>query len=205
MRGRRRPQRPDPDAQHARQKDAQQASQTAGAAVQRAAEDMPSLGELQSTEFIDTAFDPDVNRGDGVPGKDNNHLEEKFSAEFGRHAGLGNITTKEWEHRGVMNKAKAILALQEMAQPNGLGSRCSPKLREAMTGEEGELPMRTDDMSREIREMFEEKTMLESLSRDARGFRGLTEVTAVSRSEGNEADSGSGSIFSRATSALFGG
>lgn len=200
----RRPQRPDPDAQHAREKAVRQESQTAGAAVQRAAEDMPNLGELQSREFIDTAFSPDVNRGDGVEGVENNHLEEKFSAEFGRHAGLGNIPRKEWERRKQLNKAKAILAKQELPRPNGLGSRCRPGFRKAITGEDPP-PMLTDDLAREITESFEEKSMLESLSVDARGFRGLTEIHAVTRAEGNEADSSSGSIFSRATSALFGG
>jgi hypothetical protein len=202
---RRQPRRPDPEVQHAREKDVRQQSQTTGTAMQRAAEDMPSLGELQSREFIDSAFTPDVNRGDGVPGIPNNNIEEKFAAEFGRHAGLGNITTEEWERRKLLNKAKGILALQEMARPNGLGSRCNPQLRRQMTGEDEGLVTRSDDMAREVREAFEEKSMLESLSRDARGFRGLTEVTAVSRAEGNDTESSSGGMLSRATSFIFGG
>lgn len=196
---------PDPEAQHTRQQAREQARQATGTAMAHAADDMPSLGELQSTEFIDTAFDPDVNRGEGVPGKDDNHLEEKFAAEFGRHAGLGNISREEWERWQLMNKARGILAKQEMARPNGLGSKCSPQLREEMTGLDEELPMRTDDMAREIEATFEEKSRLESLSVDARGFRGLTEVQTVNRQEGNEIEASSGGLVSRATNFLFGG
>lgn len=178
-------------------------SQSVGAATQEATREGPDLSELQSKEFIDTAFTPDVNRGD-VPGKDNNHIEEKYSAEFGRHQGLGNIEREDWEDERKLNRAKAILAKQEYARPSGLGSRCRSGLREAWTGVEESLPMLTDDLARETTAAFEELTMMQSLSIDGRGFRGLTEVTAVARSEGYSSGDSSGGLLSKLTGGLFG-
>lgn len=202
---RRNPKGPDPEEQHERQLEQTEQSAAVQTAAQQATQGTPDLSELQSKEFIETAFEPDVNRGDGVPGVENNRLEERFSAEFGRHVGLGNIDQEEWEHRKHANRAQAILALQEYARPNGLGSRCRPGIREAWAGEEP-LPMRDDDMTREIKASFEEKTNLESLSIDAKGFDGLTKIHAVTYSQRDrDGNSDSNGLLSRVTGGLFGG
>lgn len=192
---------PDPDEQQRRQQEQTEHSIATQTAAKQAARSAPDLSELRSKEFIETAFEPDVNRGDGVPGVDNNRLEERFSAEFGRHLGLGYIDKEEWERRRHMNRAKAILALQEFRKPNGLGSRCRSDIRQAWVGED-ELPKRTDDLDREVREAFEEKSNLESLSIGAKGFDGLTKIHAVtySQNEGSSSDEG---LMNRVTGGLF--
>jgi len=179
-------------------------SQATSAATQQAANSGPSLDELQSSEFIDAAFSPDINR-EGVPGKDDLLMEEAYAAEFGRHHGLGNIERDDWEMERDLNRARAILAKQEYARPSGLGSRCNQSLREAWTDVDEPLPMLTDELAREITATFEENSMFKSLSIDARGFRGLTEVTAVSKSEGFNGGSSDGGILSKVTGGLFGG
>lgn len=180
-------------------------STTTSAATQKAANSGPSLDDLQSKEFIETAFTPDINR-EGVPGKDDLRMEEAYAAEFGRHQGLGNIEREDWEMERDLNRARAILAKQEYARPSGLGSRCNQSLRAAWTDVEEPLPMLTDELAREITATFEENSMFKSLSIDARGFRGLTEVTAVSKSEGFAGGSSSdGGLLSKVTGGLFGG
>ena len=194
----------DPEAEFERSTVQQEHSQTSATANQQAAQAAPDWSELQSKEFIDTAFTPDVNRPDG-PNFSNNRVEERFAAEFGRHAGLANIKRDDWVTEKWLNEAKALLAKQEYARPSGMGSRCTPALRREMTGE-GPLPVLDDDLAREIQAVFEERSMLQSLSVDARGFRGLTEVTAVSRSEGFDGPSShDGGFLSRVTGGLFGG
>jgi hypothetical protein len=194
----------DPEAEFERAQSQQEFSQTSSTAQQQASQAAPDWSELQSKEFIDTAFEPSVNRPDGE-NFDNNRIEERFAAEFGRHAGLSNITRDDWEDEKLLNEAKALLAKQEYARPSGLGSRCTPGLRNAMTGQDA-LPILDDDLSREIHSTFDERTNLQALSIDARGFRGLTEVTAVSRSEGFDGPSNDdGGWLNRLTGGLFGG
>lgn len=177
----------------------QQAGQMAG---QRASQSGPSLDELQSTEFIDAAFKPHFDKRKHVKGVEDLNLEAKYSAEFSRHQGLGFITRSDWEDEASMNRARAILAKQEFARPNGLGSKCRPALRKAWTNVDEPLQMLTDDTAREITAAFEEKTMTQSLSVDGRGFSGLTEVTAVSRSEGVDPNTSSGGLLAKVTGAL---
>lgn len=205
MRRQRQPQRPDPEEQARRQQEHAQQSAGLNTATQVAGQHAPDLSELQSKEFIETAFEPDVNRGDDVPGYEDNRIEQMFAAEFGRHAGLGNITREEWQRRQKLNKAKALLALQEFARPSGLGSRCRPDLRQAWADRDEPLPARDDDTAREITAAFEEKTNLESLSQNAKGFDGLTQVTAVTYSKSDRSDSSSGGTLERLTGGLFGG
>lgn len=200
----RQPQRPDPEEQHQREQERTQHSAATQTAAQEAAKSTPDLSELQSKEFIETAFEPDTNRGDGVPGVDNNRLEERFAAEFGRHAGLGNITQEEWEERKHLNRAKALLALQEYRRPNGLGSMCRSDIRQAWTDENGALPMRDDDLAREIKATFDEKTNLESLSINAKGFDGLTKIHAVSYTQNEGGSKDSSGLLSRMTGGLMG-
>lgn len=178
-------------------------SQSVGAATSKAANSGPDLTELQSKEFIDTAFKPDIDRK-GVPGVEDNNIEARYAAEFGRHQGLGNIEREDWEQEKALNRAKAILAKQEYARPNGLGSRCRKSLRKLWTDVDDDLPLLTDDIARETTATFEELSMLQSLSINGRGFRGLTEVTAVARSEGYESSSSGGGIISKITGGLFG-
>lgn len=193
----------DPQADHQRQQAQTEHQSAVSSATQQAAQSAPDWSELQSKEFIDTAFTPDVNRPNG-PNFDQNNVEERFAAEFGRHAGLSYITREDWREEKGLNRAKAILARQEYARPNGLGSRCTPGLRKAMTGL-GSLQILDDDLAREIQAVFEERTFLQALSIDARGFRGLTEVTAVSRSEGFDGpDSSSDSWLGKLTMGLLG-
>ncbi|MCU4926918.1 hypothetical protein OB905_13165 [Halobacteria archaeon AArc-dxtr1] len=205
MRKRKQPERPDPEEQHRRSQEQTQHSAATQTAAQEAAKSTPDLSELQSKEFIETAFEPDVNRGDGVPGFENNRLEERYAAEFGRHAGLGNITREEWEDRKHLNRARAILALQEYRRPNGLGSMCREDIRKAWTDEDEPLPKRDDDLSREVRAMFDEKTNLESLSIGAKGFDGLTKIHAVTYSQNEGGSSGKSGLLSRMTGGLMGG
>lgn len=200
-----RPQLPDPDEQHQREQERTQHSAVTQTATQEAARATPDLSELQSKEFIETAFEPDTNRGDGVPGIENNRLEERYAAEFGRHAGLGNITQEEWEERKHLNRAKALLALQEYRRQNGLGSMCRADIRKAWTDEDGALPMRDDDLARETKATFDEKTNLESLSINAKGFDGLTKIHAVSYTQNDGSSGDSGGLLSRVTGGLMGG
>lgn len=204
MRSKRQPQRPDPDEQQQRQQEQTQHSAATQTAVQEASRSTPDLSELQSKEFIETAFEPDTNRGDGVPGIENNRLEERFAAEFGRHAGLGNIPQEEWEERKHLNRAKALLALQEYRRPNGLGSMCRSDIRSAWTDEDSALPMRDDDLTREIKATFDEKTNLESLSINAKGFDGLTKIHAVSYTQNDGSSKDSNGLLSRMTGGLMG-
>ena len=199
------PDRPDPEEQHRRERERTQHSAATQTAAQEAARSTPDLSELQSKEFIETAFEPDVNRGDGVPGVANNRLEERYAAEFGRHSGLGNITQEEWEERKHLNRAKALLALQEYKRPNGLGSMCRADIRRAWTDEDDELPTRDDDLVRETKSTFDEVTLLESLSINAKGFDGLTKIHAVSYTQNDGKGSDSGGLLSRMTGGLMGG
>ena len=201
---RRQPQIPDPDEQHRRQREQTQHSATTQIATQQASQGAPDLTELQSKEFNETAFEPDINRGDSVPGYEDNRLEQRFAAEFGRHRGLGNIDREEWERRKHVNRANAILALQEYARPNGLGSRCRPGLRKAWANADP-LPVRDDDLVRETKAAFDELTNLDSLSIGAKGFDGLTKIHAVTYSQSDGSKSESRGLLNRVTGGLFGG
>lgn len=193
---------PSPDDQVQAAKEQQEHATTTTAATEAAVNSAPNLGELQSKEFVETAFEPDVNRS-GVPGVDDNHIEERYSAEFSRHQGLGFISREDWEVERDMNRARAILAKQEYSRPSGLGSRCRGGLRKAWTGLDEPLPTLDPDLGREIVATFEERSMMQSLSIDGKGFRGLTEVTAVSRSEGERASGDDGGILSKVTGGLL--
>ena len=201
------PRVPDHDTQRDQRIDETNRQTAAQIGSQRANRTTPDPREFQSKEFIDTMGAPEVNRGDGVPGYEDNRLEAKYSAEFSRHRWLANINREDWEKRELMNKAKAILALQDYAEPNGLGHKIAerPRLRQAWTGESEPLPLLSTDLARETRESFEEKTMMESLSVNRAGHRGLVESIAVARSEGMDSDSKQGGgILSRITGGLAG-
>ena len=196
---------PNADSIHKQRLAETQHDRTVAAATSRAVESAPNFEELQSKEFIETAFTPEVDRGKSVPGVEDNNLESRFSAEFSRHQGLSNITREDWVAEKWLNRAKAILAKQEYARPSGLGSRCRPDIRSAWTDLSEDLATLDDDLAREISASFEEKTWMQALSIDAQGFRGLTEVTAVNRSEGVPSpNSGNDGIISRFTGGLLG-
>lgn len=197
----------DPDAAHRRQQSNQEHAQAVGTAHQQAARSGPDLSDLQQKEFLDAVFTSDVNRGDGVPGIPNNRLEERYAAEFSRHRGLANISKEEWERRKLINQSKAIRACMEYARPRGAGHKCSPQLRQAWGDTDDPLPTMDDDLYRETRAAFEELTDMESLSIDAKGFSGVTEVHAVTKSEGfsSGGSSGNNGLLSRVTGGLFGG
>ena len=82
---------------------------------------------------------------------------------------------------------------------------CRPDIRSAWTDEEQPLKERDDDLTREIKATFDEKTNLESLSINAKGFDGLTKIHAVTYSQNSGKSGDSGGLLSRMTGGLMGG
>lgn len=179
--------------EQARQKDHERRidQQEHSAATQVAADDAKRRSidprVLRDESFVDEVFSPGIDRKNAPDGRDND-LEDFLSAEFSRHVGMGNITREDWEHMRDLNKAQAQLAMQEFRRPGGIGSKCTGASRERLTGgDSAEKPVLTDDRARSIRAAFDERTRMESLSIDARGWRGLVEsIVQVRRDESSD-------------------
>lgn len=150
-----------------------------------------NLSQFDDSGIIDELSEPDIDRDDG----EMDDLNELLAAEFGRHLALGNIESDEYSKQKLLDRARARLTKTEFPREGRIGSECSGRVRAIMT-EEGEKPQLTDDMARQIDAAFEERTMTRSLSKDARGFRGVTEaiVETRSRNDSEDDDSGGGII-----------
>lgn len=199
----------DPEQARRTEHERSKARQAHGAAQQtaheRAAQGSIDLSRLQSPDMIDELFSPDIDPDpDDLPEDVAGDLEAKLAAEFGRHLGLGNITRDEYEERRIDDEAEALLVQQEFRRPAGRsGGKCTGAIREIVTGKDDARPELTPDRSRRIKSAMEERSMLRSLSIDARGFRGLTEAIVYTRSEGfEESGGGGGGVLSRVAGVL---
>lgn len=141
-------------------------------------------------DLIEQVFSPDLGIDDeDLPPGVVDDLEAMFSAEFGRHIGLANISRERWEEERHMDRARAMMAKGEFRIEGRSGSKCTGEFRDIITdGDGSDRELLTDEYDRKIDAAFEERSMLRSLSIEGRGFRGITEAIVWSVTEGYDTD-----------------
>lgn len=196
---------PDPEQQMQRQRQMQSES-TAEQTAHSVAAGGIDVNQFRRKEFVESITEPDIERDpEHLPEGEVADLEQKLSAEFGKHTVLGFISNDEWRTQYYKDKYRAILTKLEYRPMTGPGHKCSGIEYELLTGQEDTRPVLTPDRSRQINSAFEERTNARSLAINGRAFRGVTEVTAVSKSErlGGDGSEPSG-ILGRAKAVLGG-
>jgi hypothetical protein len=151
------------------------------------------LEDAHGSDIIDEFADPDIARDSEQGFSD---IDELLAAEFGRHLAFGNIDSKEYSRQKKLDRGRARLTKMEFPREGRIGHKCSGLVREIMVPDEAERPALTDDAGRQIDAAFEERGAMRSLSKDARGFRGVTEaiVETLTRSDNDKSGSGGGFI-----------
>ena len=164
------------------------------------------VGDLRRKEFIESITEPNIERrSDLLPEGESRDIEQKLSAEFGRHTVLSNISKDEWESQRYKDKSRAILTKMEYRPLTGPGHACDPIDYEIMTGQPDNRPVLTSDRARQLDAAFEERTMARALAIDGQAFKGVTEVTAVAKSETlDDGPTSPAGIMGRIKSALGG-
>jgi len=153
--------------------------------------DMDQLGQ---SDIIEEFSEPSISKDAG----EFDDLDEFLAAEFGKHIAFGNISPEEYSEQRLKDRARARFAKMEFARTGRIGSKCTGDIRAIMVPEEDDRPPLSDEMSRHIDAAFEERSMMRSLSKEAKGFRGVTEaiVQTFTRTDSDD-DSGSSGGFLR--------
>lgn len=178
-------------------------------AAQRAAQGAFDPEDFRAPDFVETITSPDIDRDPDDESVPDNHavgLEEKLSGYFGRHLALGYISEEEWEQEKMLDKARAKLVRMGYARRSGLGSKVSSeeaRVKGASGLDNGEL---TPDMEQQLEAAFEERSQMRSLSINGRGWKGVTTVQTVTKTEGVDSPNGgsSGGWVSKLTGGLMG-
>jgi hypothetical protein len=148
----------------------------------------------RGSDIIDEFADPDIGRDEGQF----SDLDRMLEAEFGRHLAFGNIDNDEYERQKKLDRGRARLAKMEFPREGRIGHKCTGKVRQIMVPGEAERPSLTDDAARQIDAAFEERRAMRSLSKDARGFRGVTEAIVETRNRTDSSeDNNGGSLIRR--------
>jgi hypothetical protein len=148
--------------------------------------------EMSGPDFIDKFRDADVPEW----------LEEQMGAELSGVYAIANETSEDHRRHRWLNENRAERIIAEQNR----GRLCRGPLLEMAQGvherpdEHPKIGI-TDAERRQIRETESVKTSMQSLGKDARGLRALTEATAVTRTEHGD-DAGDGGGKSRVRNAL---
>lgn len=164
-------------------------AQRAGA--ERARQDGIDPRELMGREWIDAVNDLDVDRD--LPNDDpaQHNVEKKLGAHKSKQLGIGFITREEYERENLRDRGRRRLMNSGYRRRGSSGSECKGRVRERMTGGEGdERPIMDADLSDQLDASFEAKRYLRSGSINGKRFRGSTEVQVVTRSDGFDLESG---------------
>lgn len=156
-------------------------------------------GTIDMSEFGGSDLIEDFSDAD-VAADEDDDLDKLLAAEFSRHLAFGNIDMGEYKRQSMLDRARARMTKMEFPREGRIGSRCRGRFREIMVPDSEGRPILSDYKAREIDAAFEERTMARSLSKNARGFRGVTEAIVETRSKSDADDGGSGGLMSR----LFG-
>lgn len=147
------------------------------------------------SDIIDEFSSPDIGRDSDVAFSD---VDELLAAEFGRHLAFGNIDSDEYSRQKKLDRGRARLTKMEFPREGRIGHKCTGTVREIMVPDEAERPALTDDAARQIDAAFEERRAMRSLSKDGRGFRGVTEAIVETRNRSDSSDdSGGGGLIRR--------
>lgn len=163
--------------------------------------------ELMSREWMDTVNDLDIDRDlpDEHPAQHN--VEKKLGAHTSKQFGIGYISREEYERENLKDRGRRRLMNSGFRRRGGTGGKCTDRVRERMTGGEGdERPLIDSDLSDQLDAGFEAKRMQRSGSVGGRRFKGSTEVQVVTKNEGGfDLDTGkSGGWASKLTGGLLG-
>lgn len=176
----------DREEQLSRQRDQQAEGQALGSAQQVASKKLQQ--RVENPEFFQQLRDPDLADEDSEYAWLENELAPAFS---GTHV-IGNRSPEHEQRIEWSMQAQA----QRVVSERSSGRLCKGTTHRIAKGlhrrdDKRQKPEFTSDERRAVRDAFEAAKAERSLSVEARGFRGVTEATAVSKVEKQESESSS--------------
>jgi len=186
---------PDPDEQQLRQEEMQAQGAAANAATQAAAHN--TFEELDRREFLDKLSDAQVNS------EYMGTVKDLLGPELSRVHMLANETEEDYNRHFWLNENRA----QQIIHEHNPGRLCKGPIAAVAQGtHKTDAPTMTEFtpfQKRMIWGALDVKTGMQSLAKDNRGLRSVTEATAVSKVEHSNDESQSGGRLRRGFNGVF--